>query len=252
MLPDFRFALGAILAITMLGVTGFGLAMSVQLMHEARVGSFDASRSLAFADQTERNRFYDPDAARRFQGIEIKADDPAADAPVEPAEDAAAAIARAALVDRAASLSKPDIGAGQAADTDSAPVVVSAPAPDEPGIAPPDDPVEAIPDAPGRVASAPATLPPPEQLDDGGPPAHPTTGTVPLPPNPAKPVVHARPKRRHLAVRARVVRPAPAATYSDSGFSSTNGQWPTSDNQFNTTPTGKKARPQLFGSLPGR
>src|ERR1700691_1184051 len=120
MVPDFRFALGAILAISMLGVTGFGLAMSVQLMHEARVASFDASRSLAYADQAEPNRFYDPDAARRFQGIEIKADDPGADAPVEPAEDAAAAIARAALVDRTASLTKPDIGAGPGGDTASA------------------------------------------------------------------------------------------------------------------------------------
>src|ERR1700722_1029910 len=98
MLPDFRFAIGAILAITMLGVTGFGLAMSVQLMHEARVGSFDASRSLAFAENAERNRFYDPEAARRNQGIEIRADDSGADAPVDTAEDAPAAIARAALM----------------------------------------------------------------------------------------------------------------------------------------------------------
>jgi hypothetical protein len=54
-------------------------------------------------------------------------------------------------------------------------------------------------------------------------------------------------------VRTHVVPPAPPTpTYSDSGFSTTNGQWPSADGGFNTTPTAKKARIRLTGSLPGR
>jgi hypothetical protein len=254
MLPDFRFAIGAILAITMLGVTGFGLAMSVQLMHEARVGSFDASRSLAFADNADRNQFYDADAARRFQGLDAKVDEPDADVPVDPAAVPSRVVALATPDDRTASLARSDAGTGQAAEPDAAPAAVRAPVPDQPAADPPPNAVEAKPDTTEYVASAPAVQPPAEQVDDGGPPAQPIAGAVPLPPDPAKPVVHARPKRRHLLLRARVVRPAPPAptTYTDSGFSLTNGQWPSSDGGLNTTPPGKKPRTQLTGSLPGR
>jgi hypothetical protein len=262
MLPDFRFAIGAVLAITMLGVTGFGLAMSVQLMHEARVGSFDASRSLAFADSTDRNQFYDADAARRFQGLDgkvddlklddPKVDDPGADVPLDPAAIPSPVVALATPDDQTASLATSDAGAGHAPATDSPPMAAGAATPDEPAAGPPNA-VEAKPDATESVASAPATPVSAARLDGGGPPAPPIAGIVPLPPNPAKPVVHARPRRRRLVVRTHVVPPAPPpTTYSDSGFSTTNGQWPSADGGFNTTPTAKKARIRLTGSLPGR
>ena len=41
MLPDFRFALGALLAIALIAVAGFGLVTSVRLAHEARIGPLD-------------------------------------------------------------------------------------------------------------------------------------------------------------------------------------------------------------------
>ena len=63
MLPDFRFVLGAILALTMLAVGGLGLVTSVRLVREAHMAPLDESRSLAFAGHAEWNQFYDPDAA---------------------------------------------------------------------------------------------------------------------------------------------------------------------------------------------
>jgi hypothetical protein len=98
------------------------------------------------------------------------------------------------------------------------------------------------------VASAPATLPPAERLDGGEPAASPIAGAVPLPPIPAKPVAHARPKHHHFA---RVVRPPPP-TYSDSGFPLNGEQWPSSDGGLNTTPAGKQGQTRLTRTSPGR
>jgi hypothetical protein len=74
MLPDFRFVLGAILAITMLAVAGLGLLTSVRLLHEAQMNPLEDQRSLAFAGHAEWNQFYDPDGARRFEGLAGKSE----------------------------------------------------------------------------------------------------------------------------------------------------------------------------------
>src|SRR5579872_3365672 len=65
MVPDFRFVLGAFLAVAVLLVTGVGLVASARLVHEAHRASVEESRSLAYAGHPEWNQFYDPDRARR-------------------------------------------------------------------------------------------------------------------------------------------------------------------------------------------
>ena len=84
MLPDFRFVLGAILALTMLAVGGLGLVTSVRLVREAHMAPLDESRSLAFAGHAEWNQFYDPDAARRYEALAGKTEAPVAEARLEP------------------------------------------------------------------------------------------------------------------------------------------------------------------------
>lgn len=88
MLPDLRFVLGGAVAISLLGMTGLGLFATVRLAHQAKIGPLEASRSLAFADQSEWNPFYDPDSARLFEDMAHKPElaEPAAQAaPPEPA-----------------------------------------------------------------------------------------------------------------------------------------------------------------------
>jgi hypothetical protein len=81
MLPDFRFVLGAILAIVLLAVAGLGLVTSVKLAQEARMNPIEDARSLAFAGHAQWNQFYDPDGARHFEGLGGKA--PASEARLE-------------------------------------------------------------------------------------------------------------------------------------------------------------------------
>jgi hypothetical protein len=81
MLPDFRFVLGAILAIALLAVAALGLVTSVKLAQEARMNPIEDALSLAFAGHAQWNQFYDPDGARRFEGLGGKA--PATEARLE-------------------------------------------------------------------------------------------------------------------------------------------------------------------------
>jgi len=66
MLPDFRFVIGAILAIVVLGVAALGLTTAARLSHEAKVGPPEATRSVAFDERADWNQFSDPALARRF------------------------------------------------------------------------------------------------------------------------------------------------------------------------------------------
>ena len=66
MLPDFRFVLGAFLAVSVLFVTGVGLVASARLVHEAHMAPIEEARSLAYAGHPEWNQFYDPDHPRRI------------------------------------------------------------------------------------------------------------------------------------------------------------------------------------------
>ena len=69
MLPDFRFAIGALLATAVLGITSFGLLAAVRLTHQAKVGPLESSRSVPFDDRADWNQFNDPDSTRRFEEI---------------------------------------------------------------------------------------------------------------------------------------------------------------------------------------
>jgi hypothetical protein len=66
MLPDFRFVIGATLAIALLGIAAFGITTAVRLSHEAKIGPLEAMRSVAFDERADWNQFSDPELARRF------------------------------------------------------------------------------------------------------------------------------------------------------------------------------------------
>jgi len=132
MLADFRFVLGAILAVTMLAVAGLGVVMSVTLIREAHIAPLEDSRSLAYAGPVTWNEFYDPDAARRFEG--------GGRSGIEPA----AVPARSLGADPLAEIVEDKEHAAEAPDT---PTAVAAPVAEGP----------ATPPAAERSASAPAT-----------------------------------------------------------------------------------------------
>jgi hypothetical protein len=263
MLPDFRFALGALLAITLLAVAGLGLATSVRLVHEARIGPLEDSHGLAYAGHAEWNQFYDPDGARRFEGLK-KTEGPLAETQIEtqietPAETSglapvSAPIAPSNPVEQTASIPSdrpepdvvpliapltsaktpeadlPPLVETPAAATIAAPPAAGAPAPDVPGQtgsgAPPEE----------RVASAPAASPGAD-LREGtealtSAPAQPQAGNPPPDATPPTPRARPKPHFRKKIVRAHFRRVAPAnrQTVQNSGFS--NAPWPGTDNQF--------------------
>jgi hypothetical protein len=64
-MADLRFVIGAIPATAVLGVAAFGIFALAQLMHQAKVGPREASRTIAYADPTEWNELYDSVGLRR-------------------------------------------------------------------------------------------------------------------------------------------------------------------------------------------
>lgn len=90
MLPDLRFAVGAFLAMAVLGVAGLGVVTSVRLAREAHIAPLNDSRSLAYAGPAQWNQFYDPDNARRFAGAARGGSE---SAPAEPPRETPPAIA---------------------------------------------------------------------------------------------------------------------------------------------------------------
>src|SRR5262245_49782631 len=72
-MADFRFVLGALLAVVVLGVTSFGLLAASRLSHQAKIGPIETARS-GFDDRAEWNQFNDADSARRFDELARKAD----------------------------------------------------------------------------------------------------------------------------------------------------------------------------------
>jgi len=107
MLPDFRFALGGILALAVLVVAGVGLVSSVRLVREAQMAPLGESRSLAYAGHSEWNQFYDPDSARRFPGLAGHAES----MPAETRIEARLAAPSTAAADIAPETSAPPAGA---------------------------------------------------------------------------------------------------------------------------------------------
>jgi hypothetical protein len=281
MLPDFRFVLGGVLAITLLAVAGLGLVTSVRLVREAHMGPIEDPRSLAFAGHSEWNQFYDPDGARRFEGLAGRGETPprletpAEIAPVTPRVEAAERTAsiRANRID-------PDIAFDKTTPTDppsraETPAALTiaalpgeaarAPAPDAPG------PTESDPPPGDRVASAPTTSPEADRLaEPEAPPPMPAEapGLAPSQPQAAdaspqhavQPAQPARPKapfrkriaRAHLHRRVNV---AIQPTVPNGGFPGANAPWPGYDNPITgaaTTATTKKSPAKLTGTIANR
>jgi hypothetical protein len=275
MLPDFRFVLGAILAIALLAVAGLGLVTSVQLVREARMAPLGDSRTLAFAGHAEWNQFYDPDGARRFEGLAGKPEGQLAPALIEtPVETSVIAPLSAPLSAplgpeaRTASIPAPglepdlahdDIAQDKTPQTNPPPMgatpaamtvavvpgeTVGVPAPDAPGTTASGTP------PPVRVASAPATSPGPDLETPA--PAQAQAAGDPLPDS-APPTPRARPKihfRKRIArAHFRRIVPTTQQTWPNSGFP-TAAPWPGSDTQF--TGTTKKTTGKLTGTLSNR
>ena len=107
MLPDLRFVLGAVMATALLVVTAIGVATTLRLAHQAKVGPLEASRSLAYADQTDWNQFQDPTATRRFEDMARAIDSEHAQPSLDPvaviAPDAPQSVAPSHILETPAS-----------------------------------------------------------------------------------------------------------------------------------------------------
>jgi hypothetical protein len=251
MLPDFRFVLGAILALTMLAVGGLGLVTSVQLVREAHMAPLEESRSLAFAGHTEWNQFYDPDTARRFEGLAGMTEAPVAEARLEPPAEALAPPAPAApeAVTAAIPVQQPEAvvaqDVGPPSADDKAPE--KSPEPTSPlAVAAP--PTETTPPEGERIASLTVPSPGSDPRDEADAPAQPQAAGA-EPPDSLPPTPRARPKlgvHRRLA-RARI-RAVPSLTQQPSEISGfPPSPWPGYDNQFTGTTMKTNA-----GKLTGR
>jgi hypothetical protein len=269
MLPDFRFVLGAILALAMLAVGGLGLVTSVQLMREAHMAPVEESRSLAFAGRPELNRFYDPDAARRFEGLAGKVEAPLAPARLEPPAE----MSRLAPPEAAPNVIAPSL---------IAPAAITPAAPDERTVAipaqepqalvvpemvprnaddkvpektpepdPPTPPAETSAPNGERVASLPVSAPGPDRLEEARTPipepapAQPQASDTQLPDS-APPIPRARPKFHIHKRLARIRRIPPVALQPPENLGFPPALWSGYDNQF-TRNAGK-----LTGTWPQR
>jgi hypothetical protein len=270
MLPDFRFVLGAVLAITLLAVAGLGLVTSVQLVREAHMAPLEDTRSLAFAGHAEWNQFYDPDGARRFEGLAGKPEGPVAAArletpaetsliappaigPVSPEErtagipairlDPAPGLADEKTLDKTLETDPPRADPPHLAETPAA-VTIAAPAADAPD----------VPSA-ERVASAPATSPAADLREETRTrkqtPTEPQAAGDPVP-DWAPPTPRARPKahfhRRIARAHIRSIAPPSQQTWANAGYPPL---WPGYDDQF-TGATTKKSTGKLTGTLSNR
>jgi hypothetical protein len=181
MLPDFRFAFGAMLAIAVLAVSGLGLATSVQLMHAARIDPIEEARSLAFAGHAEWNQSYHPAGAQRFGGL---ADNPRAD--VRPDTAAESPPISSAAIEQPGSEERIISSAGQRPEpdtvADNAPVTAEAKVPETaPEKTPEADPARAQP-PPAAETAAPVTPAPLAETTARTPDDPGTTGSVAPPP----------------------------------------------------------------------
>jgi hypothetical protein len=277
MLPDFRFVLGAILAIALLAVAGLGLVSSVQLVREAHMGPLGDARSLAFVGHAERNQFYDPDSARRFAGLPGTAETPVAPARLETPAEIATVAPPAATEERTAGIA-PNRADADIADDKTAvtspprpaetPEAVTIPAPSAEAAAAlaPDVPATTPLDPPSaeRFASAPATSSAADlRVEPQAPTATPTEPAAPMQPQASRdpkqgslpPLPTARPKVRFRKKIARAhFRPVDVASQQASpnmGFLSMSTPWPGSNNPITDAATTKKVAGKL-GTLANR
>ncbi len=150
------------MAIALIAVAGLGLVTSVRLAREARIGPLDDSRSLAYAGHAEWNQFYDPDGARRFEGLAGKAEAPVAETPRATPADAPAS-APAGPTERTASIPSDRREPTDRHDPEIDPVIAPIIADKEPETDPPrtDPPLETAPAVISALPAEPASAPAP-------------------------------------------------------------------------------------------
>lgn len=88
MMPDLRFAIGAVLAVALIGVAAFGLMAAMHITHQAKLGPLEASRMLAYTPDG-RSDPREP-FAKILGGIDTTPPAPAAKAAVQVAAKAKA------------------------------------------------------------------------------------------------------------------------------------------------------------------
>jgi hypothetical protein len=171
MLPDIRFAIGAVLASALLIVTAFGLAATVRVAHHKTGGPLEAPRILAYADPIDWGPR--PDALRRLDDFRIndpllerlaaipvdppgiRLSDPTPTADREPAGEPLviarpmAALPPAAISAEVPSIATPDV----VAETPVAPPPIAVVAEVPAARVPEAKPVEAERASPARVAA---------------------------------------------------------------------------------------------------
>ena len=105
-MPDFRFVIGAILAVAMLGLAGLGLLASCGWLRRHATARC-RSRSLAFAERVDWRQIGDNDVARRLDALRIDPNAGVADAPAP----TPAVLAVAAPAERAPAMPPPEAAA---------------------------------------------------------------------------------------------------------------------------------------------
>jgi hypothetical protein len=262
MLPDLRFVFGAALALAMLGTAGFGMAISIRLLHDAQMTSLEPTQSLAYAAPAQENPFRDIENAARFASAAGRPEEPVAQAGLEapgagesassPTPEERAAASPPEHAEDGAAADKPAEAApartAEAAPAEPAPTRSAEPGPaersppaEESKIAPPEAARTGTPPPaePERVASASAVAPAAETRKDADPRGQLETD-LHVTQNPAPATVPARRLHRKPHPRiARVPRPA-EQSFQTSGFPTSSTQWPSYNNQWSTAPETKK------------
>jgi|SRR5689334_3282118 len=252
-MPDFRFAIGAVLACALLIVAAFGLAATVQMAHHRSATPDDPWRTLAYPDPTDWGLLADrsrPATVARAEVPEVPQASVAITAPASEPTEAVTPSQREVPQSLLPKEAEATEGAEQPSlDAPPATIVATAPpAPAESPIAAPEqepEPVDVVAAIPESKADPvqPADIPPASTgpADDGEPlepservaalPAFPTAGhgfvppehplalRVPLPPS--KPAIRKSQKRKVVRSRPRWLsapRPFANTGYPPFGF----------------------------------
>jgi len=245
MLPDLRFAIGAVLASALLIVAAFGLAATVRVAHHQSATPDDPWHTLSFNDPTdwgllaERSR---PTTAAKIEPPDVPPGDLAATTP-DPGFTGAIDPAKRSAKDLAKPVPGEAVETGETRATLDTPATVVTPAaakapeptPD-PGVVatiPPTAPVQAAPSIATPRASLSVTAPsiedeplePSERV--GALPGFPTAGPGFVPPEhpialpglepSGKTVIKSTPKKKTVRRRARR-RPVVAAPFANTGY----------------------------------
>jgi len=198
MLPDLRFVIGAVIATALSGVTLFGLAATMHISHQSRVGPLEASRMLAYTPEA-RHRIFDIPAPSGDSPFANIPDDPnpvplRQQSPEPAAEPPAPPVQTAAIVPPAGvpPLAEPDIAEPSIAEPELAqPASLPSPADTVDERAVVDPPLPLDNDAPAQtVESLPAA---PVESAPAAPSLEPAAANTPIEmiPAPSVPVVEA-------------------------------------------------------------